>query len=233
MALATALDSLGAAIRDEVKREVTLVRQELEQERQLRQLLEQQVHRLKQGIYTSTEVDQIAEGLKTRMDAGMAEMLESAGKDWKQQLRELEHRFQVKLEELNSSSPAAPASRSEDSQPQLLTMEIDRKLGSALLDLDQRYAQTHADQIEASEAAAQKVALQAEEARRDLEARIDEISTFTEAGLHELRNALQALAGLECNVAAQISSVETGLKEKIGMVQLDVDQLRKEVLGGA
>ncbi|CAE8599058.1 unnamed protein product [Polarella glacialis] len=237
MALADALEGLGAAIQTEVQREVGLLRQELEQERQLRQLLEQQVLKLQAGVYTSSEVDSLADGLQKRMDADIFAALDAASKDWIRNLRESQYHSQAALEELRASftsdshAPNEASSKRHErasAETPLLTLEMDRKLGTVLLDLDQRFAEAHAEQGRAKEAALHRMEELIEASRQEVLTKIDEVAIASAAGQEQVKLGAAALGFLEQASVARVEALQTSLEQKIGMVQLDIDQLRNE-----
>eukprot|EP00931_Biecheleriopsis_adriatica_P076927 TRINITY_DN50587_c0_g1_i1.p1 TRINITY_DN50587_c0_g1~~TRINITY_DN50587_c0_g1_i1.p1 ORF type:complete len:258 (-),score=90.18 TRINITY_DN50587_c0_g1_i1:43-789(-) len=236
MSMANALEALGAAISAEVCQEVQAVREELEQERQLRQLLEQQVLKLQQHVYPSVEVDRLLEELSAKVHVTSLDAAEAAAKDWAMKLQLAEQGLQASFEAFRSSAEPhfadaakRAASAADSPSPALLTVEIDRKIGTAIVDLDQRFEAAKAAQAEACREEIRKVMEEAEAGSHTREAQFLDLQKACQADVESLRTAMSAKQESSISLMVQLEALQTGLEQKIGMVQLDLDQLRQEL----
>merc|ERR1719215_2511218 len=100
MAMSAALLALGTAFQDEVQREVSSLRKEVEHEREYRLLLEQQVSKLQQAVYSNAEVDAIFDSLRAHQEQ-QAETVKAQGAvALRAAQRELEQRIESTLQNL-------------------------------------------------------------------------------------------------------------------------------------
>mmetsp|Transcript_120039 Transcript_120039/g.268269 ORF Transcript_120039/g.268269 Transcript_120039/m.268269 type:complete len:238 (-) Transcript_120039:248-961(-) len=230
MAVASALAVLGEAIREEVQQAVGALREELEQERKVRQLLEQQVLKLQQSFCTTAEVSTAVEALEQRLEQRTALVGEEAGRTLRAAQRELEHRIESALAGTKeAATPPRPPAADSEAMPTLLTREIDRKLGTVLVEMDQRFGAVRADAGALAAQAREAATSHAEAGDRVLQGHLAEIEAALGVCRGRLEGTQGARAGGEERMGARIESLQTCLEQKIGMVQLDVDQLRQEV----
>jgi len=238
-----ALRGLGAAIHEEVHKEVGALRKEFEQEKQVRQSVEQQVFRLQQAIYTNTEVDRMLETVQKRCEerADIAReacerVSESCGRALLASKREVEHRIEAALSSLPTGTAALgqpggvldPQQQVSSDEAMQLTHELDRKLGTVLVDVDQRLKHVQEDIDSAFERALQSAVCHADEGIGKLAKQIAEVESRLGSTLDEIQNVVHGTAGIEERLLQSIEAAQVGLEQKIGMVQLDLDQVKSE-----
>lgn len=227
MAAAVALAALGEAIREDIRRELEPLQKELEHEKKLRELLEQQLLRFQEEVYRTKEVDGLLEGVKKRAEEGAEASKAESERALRMAQRELEHR----IETVREGMQAKPASESEKLRSlaedvPLLTREIDRKLGTVLVDLDQRLAAARAE----AEAAVAEALRSASQHADSGDEQLAELIQVAQAALDSLQvrlhEASQGQGSFEEQLGSRLSALQAALEQKIGMVQLDVDQVR-------
>lgn len=224
----TALAGLGAAIQAELKQAMASLRLELDEERQMRRLLEQQVDQLKQVMYTSSEVDRKISSVQQLVNDSAATTKADSENALRAAQRELEYRIEAALKGLQNQAAESEKPRAAPEDTQLLNREIDRKLGTILVDIDQRLTAAKAELETAMEAAVHGAVEHADAGCNELRERLGETSTASETALQELRRDLSSRDDAEGRLSSRMDTVRTSLEQKIGMVQLDVDQLRRE-----
>lgn len=224
----TALAGLGAAIQEEVRHAVASLRFELEEERQVRRLLEHQIDQLKQAMYTSSEVDQKISSVQQLVDDAAATTKADCENALRAAQRELEYRIETALKGLQPQPAESEKPRVAPEDAPLLNREIDRKLGTILVDIDQRLNAAKAELETAVETAVHGALEHADACCNELRSRLGETSTASETALQELRRDLSLRDDAEGRLSSRVDSIRTSLEQKIGMVQLDVDQLRRE-----
>lgn len=221
-AVGASLAAVGPAIEEEVQRKVSVFIVELEHERKLRQLLEQQVAKLQQAVYTNTEVDQQLEALTKRMEDSVLHAKEESEKALRAAQRELEH--QIHTVQTQEPEPAKPKTSVEDVL--LLSNEMDRKLGTVLMDIDRKLGAMQPEAVAAAKAAVKKTADDSSAEHSKLCSTVDELRTSLESGIDALRGKMDMFSGTETRIDAKLNALQTSLEQKIGMVQLEVDQVR-------
>lgn len=214
--------AVGSAIEEEVQRKVSVFIVELEHERKLRQLLEQQVAKLQQSVYTNTEVDQVLEALTKRIEDGVLHAKDESEKGLRAAQREFEHR--IHTVQTHAQEPAKPKTSAEDVL--LLSHEMDRKLGTVLMDIDRKLSAMQPEAVAAAKEAVTKTAEDASAEHSKLCSIVDDLRTSLESGIDALRGKLDMFSGTELRIDAKLSALQTALEQKIGMVQLEVDQVR-------
>lgn len=231
MAIAEAVRHLTAAIQEDMRKELAHLRQELEHERQLRQLLEQQLAGLQEACLARADASSMFACLEQRLEA----QSDSARKDGEDALRraqrELEHRIEAVQESCNARADDRSAAVPSASDLPLLTREIDRKLGTMLMDIDHRVG-TACKAAEVAAAAAGDGALRnAQDGHRLQSEKLEALQVALDARLDDIRSALCSQESAGRRFGTQIEALRSTLEQKIGMVQLDVDQLRVDMTG--
>jgi len=238
-----ALRGLGAAIHEEVHKEVGALRKEFEQEKQVRQSVEEQVFRLQQAVYSNTEIDRMLETVQKRCEerADIAReacdrVRDSCDRALLATKREVEHRIEAALSSLQTGA-AASGQPSEvlDPQPQVtsdeatqLSHDLDRKLGTVLVDVDQRLERVQGEIDSAFERALQSAVCHADEGLGQVTKQIGEVESRLGSTLDEVQKVVHSSAGIEERLMQTIEAAQVGLEQKIGMVQLDLDQVKSE-----
>mmetsp|Transcript_100067 Transcript_100067/g.254440 ORF Transcript_100067/g.254440 Transcript_100067/m.254440 type:complete len:238 (-) Transcript_100067:26-739(-) len=230
MAVASALVSLGSAIHEEIQTQLKTIQQELEHERQCRQLLEDQVSKLQQAVYTTTQIDDFFES-RRRRDEEQAECVRAeAEKVLRAAQRELEHRIESALSGFKSAvaedEVGKPSLKASDLP--LLTNEIDRKLGNVLVDMDTKLADLRAINTAELERAARSAAEHADRGDTALQAHVAAVQNALVGDIGSLQQTLQAQAGLEGRISFELEKVRTSLTQDLGKVMLEVDAARLE-----
>lgn len=223
----SALRNLGAAIHEEVQKEVAAVRKELDQERQVRQLVEQQLLRLQHAVYSNVETDRMLEALQKRLEERSEIVREDCERALRAAQRELERRIEVLLQRIEpKEAPEVTKPRITAEDAPLLSHEIDRKLGTVLVDVDQRLEAAHADTGAAVTRALQIATNHADEGLGRLSVKFSELESTLGTHLGSLQKAVEMHTGVENRLMGRLEAAQVGLEQKIGMVQLDLDQVR-------
>lgn len=230
MAMASALVSLGAAFQDEVQREVGALRQEVEHERRFRQMLEEQVSTLQQAVYSNVEVDALLLKIQKQQEERAAALQADCERRLSAAQRELEYRIESVVQscqEQGTREEPEGQKRSAEDVP-LLTAEIDRKLGTMLMDFDQKLnvARSHSQAV--AEEASQRAVQRADQAQVELRERLDAIEASSAGMKESLSQAFEAQHSLERQILQELEGVKSALKQEIGTVLLEVDQVRAE-----
>lgn len=226
-ALFSAFTSLQSAIQAEVSDELSRLRQELEHERKLRLLLEHQVAQYFGSTYTKSDVDTLVDACHKRL-AAQSELVRHDGQEEQRRVqRELEHRIEVSMQEAKAKPEPRSACKPQDQT--LLTREVDRKLGTLLVDVDQKLDALRIGAAECAEEATRTAVAHADHCGAVLSSRIESVQTELTEGLQELQQQLSSHEGAKSQLGERLDVLQTRLEQQIGMVQLEVDQVAREV----
>mmetsp|Transcript_88719 Transcript_88719/g.249884 ORF Transcript_88719/g.249884 Transcript_88719/m.249884 type:complete len:232 (-) Transcript_88719:252-947(-) len=228
-----ALIQLGVAIRDEFKQEVLALQKEFDHERQLRQLLEQQVLHLQRNIYSKAEVDQLMEGSQASLTQKTSQVKNESERDLRAAQRELEHRIEAALQNLQQTRPAELEKHklAFDDLP-LLSREIDRKLGSVLCDIDQKLVAAASATKKVAEEAEARATSHADQGIGQLSVMLSQAQTAWDADVQKIREDVSVQQKADGGLQARLASLQTELEQKIGMVQCNVDEVERKLCNG-
>lgn len=221
---AGALSTLGEAIQGEISLALKGLRDELEQERKLRVLLDDQLSNLKQAVYTKAEVDQIVADLKKETEEKVASAKAGCEQDLRLCQRELEHRIETaKIIAQAEDSMAVEKQKASLDDAHLLSLEIDRKVGTMLVDVDQRLAVLKDDAKQLNSMTAADNARLVHDLSENVQHQLSSLQSVLEGQMQNLQQQISSSSDVAPSMTGKIDAMQKSLEEKIGMVMLELD----------
>lgn len=221
---AGALSTLGEAIQGEISLALKGLRDELEQERKLRILLDDQLSNLKQVVYTKAEVDQIIAELKRETEEKVASAKAGCEQDLRLCQRELEHRIETaKIIAQAEDSMAVEKQKTSLEDAHLLSLEIDRKVGTMLVDVDQRLALLKDDAKQLNSMTAADNVRLVHDLSENVQHQFSSLQSVLEGQMQNLQQQISSSSDVAPSMTGKIDAMQKSLEEKIGMVMLELD----------
>jgi len=190
---AGALSSLGEAIQGEISLALKGLRDELEQERKLRILLDDQLSNLKQSLYTKVEVDQLVADLRRQTEEKVATAKADCEQDLRLCQRELEHRIETALaSKTEGAVQVEEKQKTSTDDAHLLSLEIDRKVGTMLVDVDRRLEALKEEFMQMNCKSVAETAGNVQELSQQLQDQISQVQGTVEVQIHDLQQEISS-----------------------------------------
>merc|ERR1711920_24443 len=101
--------------------------------------------------------------------------------------------------------------------------------GTVLIDLDRRLQTQTSNTTMELETAIQGARSHTDETCGGISALVTEMQNSLDVGVQSIQKELDMHGGIESRLGVKLDSVQVALEQKIGMVQLEVDQVRLDM----